>query len=88
MTRKPRRSRAVRKNAKLAPRKKAALRKGPRRDPLDAFIAAGVQALDLRVEHAWLPAVRGHLKVTLQLGASVEEFVLPDDAQPAPVFEA
>ena len=35
-----------------------------------------------------MPAVRGHLQVTLRLGALVAAFALPDDAEPAPVFKA
>jgi hypothetical protein len=58
------------------------------RDPLDDFIAAGARALDLEIDKAWMPAVRGHLQVTLRLGALVAAFVLPDDAEPAPVFKA
>jgi hypothetical protein len=32
--------------------------------------------------------VRQNLQVTLALGARVAEFTLPDEAQPAPTFEA
>jgi hypothetical protein len=32
--------------------------------------------------------VRTHLEITLRLGKLVEEFDLPDDAEPAPVFRA
>jgi len=60
----------------------------PKRDPLDDFIAAGARALDLKIDEAWMPAVRGHLGVTLRLGALVAAFALPDDAEPAPVFKA
>ena len=35
-----------------------------------------------------MPAVRGHLQVTLRHGALVAAFALPDDAEPAPVFRA
>jgi hypothetical protein len=57
-------------------------------DPLDAFITAAARALDLPAERAWLPAIRANLRVTLQHAASVAEFALPDDAEPAPVFKA
>ena len=62
--------------------------KPPRREPLDEFIAGGAGALGLAIDKAWMPAVREHLKVTLGHGALVASFVLPDDAEPAPVFEA
>ena len=55
---------------------------------LDELIAASAAALDLNIDPAWLPAVRRHLEVTLRLGAQVAGFELPDDAEPAPVFEA
>lgn len=57
-------------------------------DPLDDFIATAVAALDLPLEPDWQPAVKANLAVTLKHAAFVGEFVLPDDAEPAPVFEA
>ena len=58
-------------------------------DPLDDFIAAGARALDLKIDKAWMPAVRSNLAVTLpRLAALVPPFALPDDAEPAPVFKA
>jgi hypothetical protein len=60
----------------------------PARDPLDDFIAAGSRAFGLKIDKAWLPAVRAHLQVTLSHGALVAAFTLPDDAEPAPVFKA
>jgi hypothetical protein len=82
MTRRPRK--------KAAPKsRKPAKRANPRRvEPLDDFIAAGARALDLKIDKAWMSAVRGHLQVTLRHGALVTAFALPDDAEPAPVFEA
>jgi hypothetical protein len=55
---------------------------------LDAFIDAVAELLDLPIDPAWKPAVRGNLKVTLALATMVAAFELPDDAEPAPVFEA
>ena len=57
-------------------------------DGLDDFIAAAAAALGLPLEEAWKPAVRANLAVTLRHAATVEEFELPDDAEPAPVFKA
>ncbi len=85
MTRRPRKTRSARKARK--PRK-AAKPATARRDPLDDFIAAGARSLGLKIQHAWLPATRAHLRVTLQHGAQVADFALPDDAEPAPVYEA
>jgi len=57
-------------------------------DPLDDFIDAAARALDLPLEPAWRPAVKANLLVTLRQAALVSEFILPDDAEPAPVFRA
>jgi hypothetical protein len=47
-----------------------------------------VQALDLPFEPAWQPAIKANLAVTLRQAALVTDFPLPDDAEPAPVFQA
>jgi hypothetical protein len=57
-------------------------------DTLDDLITASADALALPIDPAWRPAVRTHLEVTLRLGRLIEEFDLPDDAEPAPVFRA
>jgi Protein of unknown function (DUF4089) len=57
-------------------------------DPLDDYITAAARALDLPIEPDWLPAIKANLAVTLRLGALVQEFDLPDEAEPAPVFRA
>jgi hypothetical protein len=54
----------------------------------DDFIAAAAAALALPLEAAWKPAITAHLQVTLRLAALVGEFDLPDELEPAPVFEA
>ena len=84
MTRRPRKARSGRKARK--PRKAA--KPTTQRDPLDDFIAAGARSLDLKIRKEWLAAVRTHLRVTLDHGARVTDFALPDDAEPAPVYEA
>lgn len=55
---------------------------------LDQFIASAAAALGLPLEEAWKPAVKANLDVTLRHAATVAEFKLPDDAEPAPVFKA
>jgi hypothetical protein len=57
-------------------------------DNLDDLIAASARALDLPVDSAWHPAIRFNLDVTFRLAALVASLPLPDDAEPAPVFEA
>jgi 1-carboxybiuret hydrolase subunit AtzG-like len=58
------------------------------KNSLDDFITAAADALALPVDPAWKPAVRLHLEITLSHGKSIEDFDLPDDAEPAPVFRA
>jgi hypothetical protein len=55
---------------------------------LDQLIDAGAAALALPIEAEWKPAIRGNLAVTLRLANMVAEFPLPDEAEPAPTFEA
>jgi hypothetical protein len=57
-------------------------------DPLDDYIDAAAKALSLPVEEAWRPAVRANLEVSLRLARMVDEFALPDEAEPASVFTA
>jgi 1-carboxybiuret hydrolase subunit AtzG-like len=55
---------------------------------LDQLIDASAAALALPIEPAWKPAIRANLAVTLRLAHVVAEFELPDEAEPAPIFEA
>ena len=55
---------------------------------LDKLIDAGAAALALPIDAAWMPAVKANIEVTLRLATMVAEFELPDEAEPAPVFEA
>jgi hypothetical protein len=55
-------------------------------DPLDGFMEAAAQTLALPIRAEWKPAIRANLVVTFKLAALVEEFKLPDDAEPAPVY--
>jgi hypothetical protein len=57
-------------------------------DPLDNYIDAVANALALPSEEAWRPAVRVNLEVSLRLARLVDEFVLPDEIEPASVFTA
>jgi hypothetical protein len=42
----------------------------------------------LPVKDAWKPAVRANLEVSMRLARMVDEFELPDEAEPASVFTA
>lgn len=57
-------------------------------DPADSYIDAAATLLSLPVDRSWKPAIRTNLHVTLSLARLVEEFPLPDDSEPAPVYEA
>ena len=57
-------------------------------DVLDRYIAAAADALDLRIEEAWKAAVRSNLEVTLKFARLVEEFTLPDELEPAEIYES
>jgi hypothetical protein len=57
-------------------------------DPLNAYIDAVGNALALPIEEAWKPAVKANLEVSLRLARLVDEFALPDEAEPASVFAA
>ena len=81
---KPARSRRTAKPA----RKPKARPKAQAADAVDAMVAAGAQALGLTLEPAWHPSVAFNLRLILRFGTLVDEFELPDDAEPAPVFHA
>jgi hypothetical protein len=57
-------------------------------ETLDEFIVAAARALSLPIEPEWKPAIRANLEMTLKHAALVDEFPLPDAAEPAPVFKA
>jgi 1-carboxybiuret hydrolase subunit AtzG-like protein len=57
-------------------------------DPVDDLIDAAAVALALPIEPEWKPGIKSNLQVTLRVAATVAEFELPDEAEPAPVFEA
>ena len=60
----------------------------PSNDPTDDFIEAAANALGIPLDPAWKPAIRGNLEVSLKLARMVDEFPLPDDAEPAPIYKA
>jgi len=59
-------------------------------DPGDfeALLAAVPWLLGIRVRPEWRDAIRLHLGISLEHARNVGEFPLPDEAEPAPVFEA
>jgi hypothetical protein len=57
-------------------------------DAIDMMIAANTSALGLTLDPAWQPNIKFNLQLVLRHAALVDEFPLPDDAEPAPVFHA
>jgi hypothetical protein len=57
-------------------------------DSIDALVAASAQALRLPIDQSWHAAVRTNVRLLLKHAALVEEFSLPEDTEPAPVFRA
>ena len=52
------------------------------------MIDGAAALLGLAIEPEWKPAVRLNLDAILRQGRLVEEFALPDEAEPASVFRA
>jgi hypothetical protein len=57
-------------------------------EPLDDYIDAVASVLGLPVEDAWKPTIRANLAVTLKMARMVDEFVLPDESEPASIYAA
>jgi hypothetical protein len=55
---------------------------------IDAFVVVSAQALGLALDPAWHKSIAFNLRLILRHAALVDEFALPDDAEPAPVFHA
>jgi Protein of unknown function (DUF4089) len=77
---------------KSAPAKRAgpvrAAAKTKPENSVDAFVVASAQALGLALDPAWHKSIAFNLRLILRHAALVDEFGLPDDAEPAPVFHA
>jgi len=52
------------------------------------LIDAAAAALGIALDPEWKPAIRMNLETTLKLAALVDEFALPDEAEPAPTYRA
>jgi Protein of unknown function (DUF4089) len=57
-------------------------------DAIDALVTAGAQALALPIDPAWRGGIKFNLQLILAIAGRVDEFPLPDDTEPAPVFHA
>jgi hypothetical protein len=70
------------------PRPARAAAKTKPANSVDALVVASAQALGLTLDPAWHGSVAFNLRLILRHAALVDEFALPDDAEPAPVFHA
>ena len=52
-----------------------------------AWIRSSAAMLKLPLDAAWLPAVKANVEVTFRLANLIDEFPLPDETEPAPVYE-
>jgi hypothetical protein len=57
-------------------------------DAIGTLVAAASQALALPLEASWQSGVTFNLQLLFKHATLVDEFSLPDDAEPAPVFRA
>jgi hypothetical protein len=70
------------------PRSVRAAAKTKHENPIDAFVVASAQALGLALDPAWHKSIAFNLRLILRHAALFDEFALPDDAEPAPIFHA
>jgi hypothetical protein len=54
----------------------------------EAYVDAWASVLGFSLEPSWKPAVAANVETILKMAALVEGHALPDDIEPAPVFEA
>jgi hypothetical protein len=81
---KPKRAPAKR-DAKAPPRSRAPTETA---DAIDALVEANARVLGLTLDPAWHESIAFNLRLILRHAALVDEFKLPDDAEPAPLFHA
>jgi hypothetical protein len=59
-----------------------------RADAIETLVAASAQALALPIDPAWRTSVKRNLELIFTHAALVDQFSLPDEIEPAPVFRA
>jgi Protein of unknown function (DUF4089) len=77
-----------RSRAKDGVAKKSATNKSATHAAIDALVETGAKAIGLPLDPAWHAGVKFNLQLILRHAALVDEFSLPDDAEPAPVYHA
>jgi len=92
-TKPPRKRKSARSKAKPALGKKSRAKSrtaahAGKNDAIAAYVGAAARALGLTIDPAWQPAVEFNLRLVLRHAALLDEFRLPEDLEPAPVFHA
>jgi len=54
----------------------------------EALVAASAQALGFHIDPLWTDRIAFNLRLILNHAALIDEFPLPDNSEPAPVFRA
>ena len=54
----------------------------------DDFIDVVSAALGLTIDETWKSSVRANLEVSMRMAQLVDEFPLPDEIEPAEIYEA
>jgi Protein of unknown function (DUF4089) len=54
----------------------------------ESYVSVSAKALGLTLEPEWKAAAAANLEMIFKIAALVDGFELPDDLEPAPVFEA
>lgn len=55
---------------------------------LEDYAATAAEILEIPIEPAWWPTILANLQASLDLAMFVSSFELPDESEPAEVFEA
>jgi len=81
---------SVNRKGKSARRARAPTRplRAKKPDAVEMLVSAGAQALALPIDPAWAAGIRFNLQLLFRHAALVDEFSLPDESEPAPVFRA
>lgn len=63
-------------------------RHGNDRVSIDALVAASALALGIELDPSWKAGVAFNLQLIFSHAARLDDFALPNDAEPAPIFHA
>ncbi len=57
-------------------------------DCFTTYIESSAALLDLVIRPEWMQGVQTNLEISLRFACLLEQFPLPDETEPAPVYEA